>query len=53
MPNIYSKNDEDVVCSFCGKHLSEVDHLFAGPAVYICDRCIDKMSKTMEIDRKK
>ena len=28
-------------CSFCGKSEREVDKLIAGPAVYICDGCID------------
>jgi len=27
-------------CSFCGKSLEEVQKLVAGPAVYICDECI-------------
>jgi hypothetical protein len=28
-------------CSFCGKNQHEVQKLVAGPAVYICDGCID------------
>jgi hypothetical protein len=28
-------------CSFCGKNQHEVRKLVAGPAVYICDKCID------------
>jgi ATP-dependent Clp protease ATP-binding subunit ClpX len=28
-------------CSFCGKSQDEVGQLVAGPAVYICDECID------------
>jgi ClpX C4-type zinc finger/Glyoxalase superfamily protein len=28
-------------CSFCGKNQDEVDKLVAGPAVFICDECID------------
>jgi ATP-dependent Clp protease ATP-binding subunit ClpX len=28
-------------CSFCGKAQDEVRKLIAGPAVYICDECID------------
>jgi ATP-dependent Clp protease ATP-binding subunit ClpX len=28
-------------CSFCGKSQREVRKLIAGPAVYICDECID------------
>jgi ClpX C4-type zinc finger/Glyoxalase superfamily protein len=28
-------------CSFCGKNQEEVHKLVAGPAVYICDECVD------------
>lgn len=28
-------------CSFCGKRQDEVKKLIAGPAVYICDECIE------------
>jgi hypothetical protein len=38
------KFDDDTkpaVCSFCGKNQSEVCKLVAGPAVYICDECIE------------
>jgi ClpX C4-type zinc finger/Glyoxalase superfamily protein len=28
-------------CSFCGKSQHEVSKLVAGPAVYICDECVD------------
>ncbi|KRR26379.1 hypothetical protein CQ14_02455 [Bradyrhizobium lablabi] len=28
-------------CSFCGKNQNEVTKLVAGPAVFICDECID------------
>jgi ATP-dependent Clp protease ATP-binding subunit ClpX len=27
-------------CSFCGKSETEVEHLIAGPGVYICDECV-------------
>ena len=30
-----------LTCSFCGKSQEEVKKLIAGPAVYICDECID------------
>ncbi|MDT8441010.1 MAG: ATP-dependent Clp protease ATP-binding subunit ClpX [Desulfuromonadales bacterium] len=32
---------EHLTCSFCGKAQEEVKKLIAGPAVYICDECID------------
>jgi len=28
-------------CSFCGKNQHEVSKLVAGPAVFICDECVD------------
>ena len=31
----------NVACSFCGKSQKEVKKLIAGPAVYICDECIE------------
>ena len=30
-----------LVCSFCGKSQDDVAKLIAGPAVYICDECIE------------
>ncbi|AEH44741.1 ATP-dependent Clp protease, ATP-binding subunit ClpX [Thermodesulfatator indicus DSM 15286] len=35
------KNKGDLHCSFCGKSQHEVRKLIAGPAVYICDECIE------------
>ena len=32
---------ELLYCSFCGKNQHEVRKLVAGPAVFICDECID------------
>jgi Clp amino terminal domain, pathogenicity island component/ClpX C4-type zinc finger len=31
-------------CSFCGLSGLEVDHLVAGPGVFICDRCVEGAS---------
>jgi len=36
----YSKGQEMLFCSFCGKTQSEVKNLFAGPTAYIYDECI-------------
>lgn len=33
--------NEHLCCSFCGKSQEEVKKLIAGPAVYICDECVD------------
>jgi len=29
-----------ISCSFCGKNHHQVEHLVAGPGVYICSSCI-------------
>ncbi len=34
-------NGDQLTCSFCGKAQEEVKKLIAGPAVYICDECIE------------
>jgi len=54
---------ENLTCSFCGKSQDEVKKLIAGPAVYICDECIElcndiiaeemKMEETLGPDLKK
>ena len=28
-------------CSFCNKHADDVHRLIAGPAVFICDECVE------------
>jgi len=35
-------------CSFCGKNQDEVKKLIAGPAVYICDECIELCNEIIE-----
>lgn len=35
------KNKDALKCSFCGKGQEEVKKLIAGPAVYICNECVD------------
>jgi ATP-dependent Clp protease ATP-binding subunit ClpX len=30
-----------LICSFCRKDQDQVRKLIAGPAVYICDECVD------------
>ena len=39
-----SETDEEVVvacCSFCFKPSTKVERLVAGPAVYVCNECVD------------
>lgn len=30
-------------CSFCGKHQKQVQKLIAGPGVYICNECVERV----------
>ncbi|MDH4322452.1 MAG: ATP-dependent Clp protease ATP-binding subunit ClpX [Desulfobulbaceae bacterium] len=46
------KGETDVLCSFCGKNQEEVRKLIAGPAVYICDECIELCNEIVSEDRK-
>ena len=41
-------SSENLFCSFCGKNQKEVKKLIAGPAVYICDECIQLCSEIIE-----
>ena len=36
-----SSQSSALLCSFCGKSQNEVRKLIAGPAVYICDECVE------------
>ena len=50
------KKDDDndnLFCSFCGKNQKEVTKLIAGPAVYICDECIQLCSEIIEEESEK
>lgn len=44
---------EQHVCSFCGKHRNEVSGLVAGPAVHICDECIEVCGSILAEKRKR
>jgi ATP-dependent Clp protease ATP-binding subunit ClpX len=41
-------SSDNLFCSFCGKNQKEVTKLIAGPAVYICDECIQLCSEIIE-----
>jgi ATP-dependent Clp protease ATP-binding subunit ClpX len=45
--------NDNLFCSFCGKNQKEVQKLIAGPAVYICDECIQLCSEIIEEEREK
>ncbi len=48
------KDDNDnLFCSFCGKNQHEVRKLIAGPAVYICDECIQLCGEIIEEENEK
>lgn len=40
--------NDKLFCSFCGKNQKEVKKLIAGPAVYICDECIQLCGEIIE-----
>jgi ATP-dependent Clp protease ATP-binding subunit ClpX len=51
-----SKKDDvndNLFCSFCGKNQKEVTKLIAGPAVYICDECIQLCSEIIDEETEK
>ncbi len=46
-------SSDNLFCSFCGKSQREVTKLIAGPAVYICDECIQLCSEIIEEETEK
>ncbi|WP_373500413.1 ATP-dependent Clp protease ATP-binding subunit ClpX [Desulfococcus sp.] len=48
-----SDENDNLFCSFCGKSQNEVKKLIAGPAVYICDECIQLCSEIIEEESEK
>ncbi len=45
--------NDNLFCSFCGKNQKEVKKLIAGPAVYICDECIQLCGEIIEEESEK
>ena len=43
-------NNNELVCSFCGKTSSQVKKIIVGPDVYICNECIDLCSSLITED---
>jgi hypothetical protein len=43
---------ESLYCSFCGKGKSEVAVLVEGPAVFICDECVEKAQEIIRDSKK-
>ncbi|MDM8517491.1 ATP-dependent Clp protease ATP-binding subunit ClpX [Desulfobacterales bacterium HSG16] len=46
-------DSENLFCSFCGKNQKEVKKLIAGPAVYICDECIQLCGEIIDEESEK
>jgi ATP-dependent Clp protease ATP-binding subunit ClpX len=46
-------DNENLFCSFCGKNQKEVKKLIAGPAVYICDECIQLCGEIIDEENEK
>ena len=43
-----TEQNEQLLCSFCGKSQRQVKKLIAGPGVYICDECIDLCNEIID-----
>lgn len=46
-------SDQRLYCSFCGRTQDESYLLISGPAVFICDACVDDCMKIIEDARRK
>ncbi len=38
-------DNSSYLCAFCGKGRDDVEHLIAGPTVYICNECIGRFQE--------
>ena len=45
-----TKDENELICSFCGKNQDVVKKLVAGPGVFICDECIELCNEILEED---
>ncbi|WP_253310067.1 MULTISPECIES: ATP-dependent Clp protease ATP-binding subunit ClpX [unclassified Rickettsia] len=45
-------NKKELICSFCSKKQHEVKKLIAGPAVFICNECLDLCTEIMKEETK-
>lgn len=44
------KDNEAVLCSFCGRASQDVNSMVAGPDVYICNHCVEDASSIIQSD---
>jgi ATP-dependent Clp protease ATP-binding subunit ClpX len=49
-PTSKENADHTVFCSFCGKTVSDVKRLIAGPDVYICEECVRLCTEIIDDD---
>ncbi|AAU04147.1 ATP-dependent Clp protease ATP-binding subunit ClpX [Rickettsia typhi] len=49
---VVDADKKELICSFCSKKQHEVKKLIAGPAVFICDECIDLCTDIMKEESK-
>ena len=42
-----NRTNDGMTCSFCGKAQMEVRKMFAGPHVFICDKCVELCHEIM------
>ena len=47
------RRDECLICNFCGKSAAEIEYMIRGPAVYICNECVDLCSEIISDNREK
>ncbi len=47
---VRNNSPENVSCSFCGKHSTEVKKLIQGPGVYICEKCVSLSNNILAQD---
>ena len=45
------KKTPDERCSFCGKPLSSANHVAGADGTFICDECVEEISKTFDMQR--
>lgn len=44
--------DNSKTCSFCGRSQDDVNHLIAGPEVFICDNCLTNANEAVRFEEK-
>jgi len=46
-----SRNNDKLICSFCGKSTEEVECMISGPNVYICNECVSGAEEIIRADQ--